>query len=72
MALAGGVAITVPIQSGAFTTRAACTVRTAPPAPRCRKQGTCFSDGAGMVVLKRLEDAERDRDQIHAVIKGAA
>ncbi|MDX1996935.1 MAG: SDR family NAD(P)-dependent oxidoreductase [Thermoanaerobaculia bacterium] len=34
--------------------------------------GTIFGSGSGIVVLKRLEDAERDRDQIYAVIKGSA
>ncbi len=33
-------------------------------------QGTLFSQGAGVVVLKRLEDARADRDHIHAVIRG--
>jgi phthiocerol/phenolphthiocerol synthesis type-I polyketide synthase E len=34
--------------------------------------GTVFGDGVGIVVLKRLSDALRDRDCIRAVIKGSA
>lgn len=34
--------------------------------------GTIFSDGCGIVVLKRLDYAISDRDHIYAVIKGAA
>ncbi|HHF7367958.1 TPA: beta-ketoacyl synthase N-terminal-like domain-containing protein [Legionella bozemanae] len=34
--------------------------------------GTLYSNGAGLVVLKRLEDAIADNDQIHAVIIGSA
>ncbi|HEV2682609.1 MAG TPA: beta-ketoacyl synthase N-terminal-like domain-containing protein, partial [Rhodanobacter sp.] len=37
-----------------------------------RAQGTVFSDGVAMVLLKRLEDALEDGDTIHAVIKGTA
>jgi len=32
--------------------------------------GTIIGEGVGMLALKRLADAERDGDQIHAVIRG--
>ena len=37
-----------------------------------RAQGTVLSSGAGVVALRRLEDALEDGDPIYAVIKGSA
>ncbi|HVM89004.1 MAG TPA: amino acid adenylation domain-containing protein [Puia sp.] len=71
VALAGGAAITSPIKSGHIYQPGAMLSRDG----HCRSfdadaDGTVFSDGAGVVLLKRKEDAERDGDFIYAVIKG--
>ncbi|KAI0006354.1 hypothetical protein F4779DRAFT_620711 [Xylariaceae sp. FL0662B] len=47
------------------------------PDGRCRAfsadaQGTGWSEGSVVAILKRLSDAQRDGDQIHAVIRGTA
>lgn len=73
MALAGGVAVTAPINSGVLYTEGSMFS----PDGRTRTfdaagKGTTFSDGAAMVVLKRLEDAVRDGDHIYATVKGVA
>ncbi|MFF8785966.1 beta-ketoacyl synthase N-terminal-like domain-containing protein [Streptomyces sp. NPDC015125] len=36
-----------------------------------RADGTLLSEGTGVVLLKRLADAERDGDRVYAVIRGA-
>ncbi|MEZ0542237.1 amino acid adenylation domain-containing protein [Fibrella arboris] len=71
VALAGGAAITSPVHSGHFYEEGAMLSRTG----QCRSfdadaSGTVFSDGAGVVLLKPLEAAQRDGDLIFAVIKG--
>ena len=47
------------------------------PTGRCRPfdataDGITISEGLGVLVLKRLEDAERDGDRIYAVLRGVA
>ncbi|MEH2354898.1 type I polyketide synthase [Nostoc sp.] len=73
MALAGGISIESLEKQGYFYQEGSITS----PDGHCRAfdanaQGTIFGDGAGIVVLKRLEDALADGDCIHAVIKGSA
>ncbi len=73
LALAGGVSITFPVQSGHLYEAGAMLSEDG----RTRSfdagaTGTVFSDGAGVVVLKRYADAVSDGDLIHAVILGTA
>ncbi|RYE09695.1 MAG: acyltransferase domain-containing protein, partial [Sphingobacteriaceae bacterium] len=72
IAIAGAAAITAPLKSGSLYQAGAMFSKDG----HCRPfdadaQGTVFSDGAGVVLLKSLEDAERDGDTIFAVLKGA-
>ncbi|MBV9788202.1 MAG: acyltransferase domain-containing protein, partial [Chloroflexi bacterium] len=73
IALAGGVSISVPHVAGYRYQEGGVTS----PDGHCRAfdaqgQGTISGNGVGVVVLKRLADALRDGDQIHAVIRGFA
>jgi non-ribosomal peptide synthase protein (TIGR01720 family) len=73
IALAGGVTIAIP-QSAGYVYQEGGILS---PDGHCRAfdaraQGTVPGSGAGVVVLKRLEDALMDGDCIHAVIKGSA
>ena len=73
MALAGGVTIEFPHGRGYMYREGEILSRDG----HCRAfdadaSGTVFSSGAGVVVLRRLEDALADHDTIHAVILGSA
>ena len=73
MALAGGVTIEIPHGQGYLYRPGEILSRDG----HCRAfdadaSGTVFSSGLGLVVLRRLSDALRDRDTIHAVILGTA
>ena len=73
VALAGGVSVTVPEKRGYYFEEG----YIGSPDGHTRTfdeqgAGTVFSNGVAVVVLKRLEDAVRDGDQIYAVIKSAA
>jgi amino acid adenylation domain-containing protein len=73
VALAGGVTIRVPQGTGYVYQEGGI----ASPDGHCRAfdadaAGTVPGNGAGMVLLKRLEDARNDGDTIYAVIKGSA
>ncbi|MBV9761973.1 MAG: polyketide synthase, partial [Acidobacteriaceae bacterium] len=73
MALAGGISINLKLRygyeyldGGVMSPDGHCR------AFDSRAQGTVFGSGVGVVVLKKLDSAVRDRDQIYAVIKGTA
>ena len=73
MALAGGVSVRVPQQSGYLYQRGGILSQDG----HCRAfdaaaSGTVGGNGAGVVLLKRLSQALEDGDQIRAVIKGSA
>ncbi|TDD95786.1 polyketide synthase [Flavobacterium cellulosilyticum] len=71
IALAGGSSVTAPIYSGHLYDDG--FIKS--PDGRTRPfdasgKGTVFSDGAGVVLLKRLEEAQKDGDIIYGLIKG--
>ncbi|SHG99118.1 hybrid non-ribosomal peptide synthetase/type I polyketide synthase [Bradyrhizobium erythrophlei] len=73
MALAGGVSITFPQKRGYYYQDGGMVS----PDGHVRAfdadaQGTVFGSGLGVVLLKRLDEAIRDGDQIYAVIRGFA
>jgi amino acid adenylation domain-containing protein len=73
LALAGGVEVRTPQMSGQVFEPGGIFTEDGHCRPFDDKAtGTMFSDGAGVVILKRLEDALAEGDTIHAVIIGSA
>jgi acyl transferase domain-containing protein len=73
IALAGGACVTTPLKAGYLFQEGMMLS----PTGSCntfdqRANGIVLGNGAGMVVLKRLNKALEDKDTIHAVIKGFA
>ncbi len=71
LALAGGVGISIPEIAGymyqegmIFSSDGRCKPFDS------QASGTVIGSGGGVVLLKRLEDAQRDRDHIYAIIRG--
>ncbi|MEJ7732669.1 MAG: acyltransferase domain-containing protein, partial [Polyangiaceae bacterium] len=73
LALAGGAAVTCPQKSGYLHAEGG--MLSADGHTRtfdAQASGTVFSDGAAMVVLRRLDDALAAGDRIWAIVRGAA
>lgn len=73
MALAGGVTIVLPQRKGYFYKEGSMLSADG----HCRTfdadaAGTVFSNGAAVVLLKRVDDAIADGDRIYAVVRGFA
>lgn len=73
IAVAAGVSVTYPVRSGYLYEEG----MVFSPDGHCRAfdaqaQGTVGGNGAGVVVLKRLEDALQQGDHIYSVLKGSA
>ncbi len=73
LAIAGAASMRVPQKTGYLYRQGGVLS----PDGHCRPfdaeaRGTLFGSGVGVVVLKRLEDALADGDQIHAVLLGSA
>lgn len=71
MAMAGGVSIIVPQNSGYLYQEGGMFTHDGHCRPfDANATGTTFNSGVGLVMLKREQDARRDGDTIYAVIKG--
>lgn len=71
VALAGGSSVTCPINSGHLYDEG--FIKSPDGSTRSFEasgKGTVFSDGAGVVLLKKLEEAQKNGDIIYGVIKG--
>ncbi|MCW8824212.1 MAG: type I polyketide synthase, partial [Ignavibacteriaceae bacterium] len=72
MAIAGAVSVKAPHKAGYICDGGGIVSRDAHVrAFDANANGTVFGSGCGVVVLKRLSDAIKNNDTIHAVIKGS-
>lgn len=73
MALAGGASLRIPHRVGYWHEPGSMVSVTGHCRPfDVRSDGTIFSSGVGLVVLKSFQDAVDAGDRIHAVIRGSA
>ncbi|MBK8845085.1 MAG: amino acid adenylation domain-containing protein [Bacteroidetes bacterium] len=73
IAIAGGIAITSPVNSGYLYNEGSMNSADGHCNPFDKDaRGTLFSDGAGMIAMKRYKDAVADGNTIYAVIRGGA
>ena len=71
MVLAGGIQISTTFPIALLFSQLGALARSGRIRPfHPEADGTLLGEGAGIVVLKRREDAERDGDRVYAVIKG--
>lgn len=71
MAISGGVDATQnPFSYLSFCKTQALSASSTARAFDKSADGTVLSEGVGIVILKRLDDARRDKDRVYAVIKG--
>jgi len=73
LALAGGASLSFPYKSG-YTHQEGMLMSKDGHTRSfdANATGTVWGDGVGVIVLKRLEDAINDGDNIHSIIKGTA
>ncbi|MGM0767462.1 MAG: amino acid adenylation domain-containing protein [Pseudomonadota bacterium] len=73
IAIAGGASVTFPQQQPHTHQEGSIYTRDGHTRPFDKdSSGTVFSDGGGLIVLKRLDDAQKDGDHIYAAINGVA
>lgn len=73
IAMAGGITLRVPETTGHLFQDGMINSKDGHCRPFDKDaNGTVAGNGVGVVVLKRLEDAIRDRDHIHAVVRATA
>ncbi|MEP2281001.1 amino acid adenylation domain-containing protein [Maribacter sp.] len=71
IAIAGGSSITAPMNSGHLYQEGSMLSTDGHCRPfDAQAKGTVFSDGAGAIILKDLDEAKKDGDIIYGVVKG--